>query len=535
MIQEEEFEFPEIEETFPDEVFADEPKGMAWQAVDSSQISEIGWDGRAEYPLGIKFPPNKKQKEAGLPGSRYDYKNVTAELHAEFLAAKDNPDYDNSIGTFFGRRIKRFPETYPFVKVEETVSLNGALFEEIPIGEVKPNPPQLVRTTTQVSSGDIQPTNTNGAKTTRTHSQASDTSEPVTYASLALLNTMPAKDLFAPGGITDAQLEAGRAWYLAESKKYGIATKEERAQFARFARPLQKLRTGIEARAKEFTGETKRQLAAIDTEKRRLVAVVGGIEDEVLAPLTNWESKEQLRISRHTAVLADIHASQPHVYPTVDALRARIDTLAVLDPEYMEEFSEPIRNAKTAVLKVLRDALAQRMQEEANRAELEKLRQEAAARDEASRQAALALAIKEQEEREAIQRELRAAAELAEATQKIQQQKEEAEKRAKEAEERRIADEQASVVRAREAQARGDREKAEAVEAERKRAADAAAEEYRQMEARAADQEHRVRVNAAAVNALIESCDLDGANAGIAWAVVNAIAEGLIPQVTINY
>jgi len=529
MIQEEEFEFPEIEETFPDEVFADEPKGMAWQAVDSSQISEIGWDGRAEYPLGIKFPPNKKQKEAGLPGSRYDYKNVTAELHAEFLAAKDNPDYDNSVGTFFGRRIKRFPETYPFVKVEETVSLNGALFEEIPIGEVKPNPPQAP---SSPNAGGAPSWRSSKATTTTLEAQR-DTSEPATYASLALLNTMPAKDLFAPGGITDAQLEAGRAWYLAESKKYGIATKEERTQFARFARPLQKLRTGIEARAKEFTGETKRQLAAIDTEKRRLVAVVGGIEDEVLRPLDEWEAKEQKRVDGYSAILADIHASQPHVYPTVDALRARIDTLAVLDPEYMEEFSEPIKNAKTAVLKVLRDALAQRMQEESNRQELDKLRQEAAAREHEILRQLTEREAKDKEERESIQRELRAAADLAEDTQKIQQHKEEADKRAKEAEERRIADEQAAVVRAREAQARADREKAEAVEAERKRAADAAAEDYRQMEARAADENHREKIESEAAEDLIRKLVLD--DESFAREIVNAIRSGSIAHVTINY
>jgi hypothetical protein len=35
-----------------------EEEGMQWQAVDSSQISEIGYESGAEYPLGIKFPPN---------------------------------------------------------------------------------------------------------------------------------------------------------------------------------------------------------------------------------------------------------------------------------------------------------------------------------------------------------------------------------------------------------------------------------------------------------------------------------------------
>ena len=36
----------------------------------------------------------------------------------QFAAAKTNPDYDNSIGVFFGRVIKSRPDLYPYVKVE---------------------------------------------------------------------------------------------------------------------------------------------------------------------------------------------------------------------------------------------------------------------------------------------------------------------------------------------------------------------------------------------------------------------------------
>ena len=368
--------------------------------------------------------------------------------------------------------------------------------------------------------------------TTTTLEAQKDTSEVPANTSLAVINTMPAKDLFAPGGVTDAQLAAGREWYLTEAKKYPIDTEAQRTEFKRFARPLQKLRTGIEARAKEFTGETKRQLAAIDTEKRRLVALVGGIEDEVLKPLTEWEEKEAKRQSYYSGILADLNSTQPHLYPDVASLRARIDTVSTLDPEYMEEFKDSIRNAKTAVLKLLRDTIAQRQQEEANREELERLRREAAARAEADRVAAEARDAEERQKREAIQRELRAAAELAEATEKIRRQKEEAEQRAKEAEERRIAEEQAAVVRAREAQARADREKAEAVEAERKRAAEAAAAEYAEMERRAADQAHRDDIHNQAIEAI---CAISGFSREDAEQIVFAIAEGLISHVSIEY
>ena len=120
---------------------------------------------------------------------------------------------------------------------------------------------------------------------------------------LAVIDMMADDLLFTPGAVTDAQLAAGRDWYLTEAKKYDISTEKARTEFKRFARPLQKLRTGIEARAKELTGKAKRQLAAIDTEKRRLVGIVGGIEDEVLAPLTSWEAEEEARKIRLAGVV----------------------------------------------------------------------------------------------------------------------------------------------------------------------------------------------------------------------------------------
>jgi hypothetical protein len=91
---------------------------MEWKSVESSQISEVGYEEGAEWPLGLRFPQTKKQKEAGLPGSHYEYKNVSPELHREMLDAKTNPEYENSIGKFFQRVIKAHPDLYPFRKVE---------------------------------------------------------------------------------------------------------------------------------------------------------------------------------------------------------------------------------------------------------------------------------------------------------------------------------------------------------------------------------------------------------------------------------
>ena len=344
-----------------------EEEGMQWTAVESSQISEIGYESGAEYPLGIKFPPNKKQTAAGLPGSEYRYKNVSPELHAQLLAAKDNPVYNNSIGTFFGKVIKGYADLYPYVKVESDPILPAA---------------------SPVNSASTK-TKPNGNGTKSMESMDGEIISPST--ALTIIDTMADDLLFSPGAVTDAQLAAGRDWYLTEAKKYDISTEKSRTELKRFARPLQKLRTGIEARAKELTGATKRKIAAIDAEKRRLVMLVGGIEQEVLAPLTAWEQEEDARVQRLAGEVKRIgEMGQPYLYTTVDSLIVAIAQLNAFDLSTMQEFKVSAESAVAASLRSLTAELVKRQEAEAAQAELAKLRAEAAERAEKDRLAEVA-------------------------------------------------------------------------------------------------------------------------------------------------
>ena len=246
---------------------------MEYVEVESSQIAEVGF-GEGYYgpeTLGLRFPPTKKQVAAGEDGSEYHYQNVTPRMHQALMAAP-------SIGSYFGQNIKSRPDLYPFMKVE-----------------ADPHP--------------AAQSNGNGQTQSSTMKAATDGETPAPVTALAVIDTMADDLLFTPNAVTDAQLAAGRDWYLAEAKKYDIATERSRMEFKRFARPLQKLRTGIEARAKELTGATKRKIAAIDAEKRRLVGIVGGIEDEVLAPLTSWETEEEARKIRLAGICNELAAN----------------------------------------------------------------------------------------------------------------------------------------------------------------------------------------------------------------------------------
>lgn len=400
----------------------------------SNQFVQAGF-GEGTYgpeTLGIIFKPAKWQEKKGLPGSTYHYA-VPINIYQRMMAAKD-------IDAYFNDTIKAHPEQYPYTKVEADPT------PPAPNGSGKATePPSLF-------------TSAGGA----------DVESPVT--SLAVIDTLENSALFASGGVTDAQLAAGREWYLANAPK-GIETEEKRTALKRFARPLQKLRTGIEARAKEFTGETKRKLAAIDTEKRRLVLLVGGIEDEVLGPLTAWEQEEEtrkMRLAGKVKMLENMANFADN--PDIELLEETIRAVESYDTSPMQEYKVSAESTIVAVLKRLKPELERRKVAEAERAELERLRADAAARAEADRQA--------------------------EASQMWTE-----------------------------------RVKA-AVEAERKRAADAAAAEYAAMEAQAADKEHRTKVNYEAASALVAECQIDEP---AAYVVIEAIAKGIIPHVTIAY
>ena len=367
---------------------------MNYTIVESSQIAEVGFGNGYYGPetLGIRFPPNKKQAAAKEPGSEYHYQNFTAKLFAEFLASE-------SISSYFGKNIKSRPDLYPFFKVEAGPSSD-------------PAPPAPQKTD---GSGETPPSTTADAA----DAEPEGTVEPPpSRTALAVIDSTPADKLFAPGGITDAQIAAGRDWYLTEAKKYGIETEEKRTELKRFARPLQKLRTGIEARAKEFTGETKRKLAAIDTEKRRLVLLVGGIEDEVLRPLTEWEAEEELRKVWLSGIVKSLGEHVVNaIYPSIVSLEETIAELEDFDTSTMQEYRASAESAIAASLRVLKPELERRQEAERNAAELAELKRKQAERDEQDRQAE---AKRQEEERIAVAVEKRAAEMVASSQAQVQ-------------------------------------------------------------------------------------------------------------------
>lgn len=82
---------------------------MEWKPVESSQISDVGYDIETST-LGIRFMPTKKQLANGEPQSIYHYANVDSDTYYALMTA-------DSVGKYFGATIKSDPVKYPFVRV----------------------------------------------------------------------------------------------------------------------------------------------------------------------------------------------------------------------------------------------------------------------------------------------------------------------------------------------------------------------------------------------------------------------------------
>ncbi len=345
---------------------------MNYTKVESSQIAEVGYDAETET-LGIKFPAGKRSA-----ASEYHYANVPARVHRALITAE-------SIGSYFGKNIKSRADLYPYTRIiPDDVDLT-AYADDM---KGRPTDPAVASVTRETSgmptkkekqqpSLDLDGDAVNGTNSSST--------------SLSVIDTMADDLLFTPGAVTDEQIAAGRDWYLTEAKKYDITTEKSRTELKRFARPLQKLRTGIEARAKELTGATKRKIAAIDAEKRRLVMLVGGIEDEVLAPLKAYDAAENARIEARNEALKEIQDFGTYTQAnwmtlSLDAMRDRLKEIE-LDTREWPELGELPAKYREESIKQIKGAISAREEYESAQAELEKLRAEKAERDEADRKA----------------------------------------------------------------------------------------------------------------------------------------------------
>lgn len=356
----------------------------------------------------------------------------------------------------------------------------------------------------------------------------------------------------SPNGI-DILLEKVRK--EAASEVPDLTTKKGRDRIASLAYKVSKTKTLVDDYGKELVAEEKKRLALIDADRKKWRDSCDAIRDEIRKPLTDWEQAEERRVQDHKSkIQAIIDVGNGMIGGSAQSFGLLFSELELLVvDERMQEFEAEAHRAKDAARKKLDAMFAEHQQREAEQAELARLREEAARREQEDRDrriaeeaAAKARADAEaaaRAEREAIEAKARAEREAAErariaseqAEARAKAEAEAAKLREQESDRRRIESEERAKREAQEAAERAERNRIAAVEAERARIEQERIEAERksaaEQAAREADKENKRKVN----NGILSALESIGITTEQAKAIITAIAKGGIPRVSIRY
>lgn len=356
--------------------------------------------------------------------------------------------------------------------------------------------------------------------------------------------------------LTDAEaFDQFYARMKAETDKHDadVSTDKGRKAVIALARRVTTTKTAITAAAKGLTEGWREQTAKVNAARRPIEERLAALAEEVRRPVTEWEAAEAERAERNRAVVREVMDAgivrEDDTAASVEQRGREVHDRQFGPDGWTDAEIDAAVRAKGQTVAALVAARNRLRQEEANRAELEKLRAEADAR--AAKDAEEARLREEAEaaermRREAEEREIRRIAEEERERQReadrIAKAAEEAAAKAKRDAEEAAAREQrerdaAAAKAIADAQAERDRiaKAAQDAEDERQRAAKAEADERARIAAedaaRAANRAHVAKVMGAAKEAIM-TC---GVTEDQARAIVTAIKGDLIPAVRIAF
>ena len=301
-----------------------------------------------------------------------------------------------------------------------------------------------------------------------------------------------------------------------------ITTAKGRKEIASVAHAVARTKTYLDGLGKEQTDKFKEIPKRIDANRKQIRDTLDALKDEVRAPLTQYEAAEEARVAalkeRMTAFADAKQATAELPSTELEHYLQQIEAIAIDDS--WEEMTAQAGVAKDAAVLHLRAIIEKAKEREAQAAELERLRQAQAAREQADRerriaeQAAAAEAQRQEQarldaerrEREAIEREQKARIDAEAAELARQQAEENASRQAEEA-------------------------AARAAEQERQRIEQEQARKQQEDDRRAADMEHRRTIN----NAILMDLMGLGIDEGKAINLIKHIASNKIEHLSINY
>ncbi len=169
-----------------------------------------------------------------------------------------------------------------------------------------------------------------------------------------------------------------------QEKIFDYRDKKQNKEARSWVASLRKLKGDIERARKDAKAVHIQRGKAVDETAKLLEASVQGLIEPHEQEIKALEAEEEARISIHKAVLGRIATLAEGVSTSQEA-QARIKELKAIDTSNLEEFSTAGTNRKQEALEKLQAAFDMLLVQEEQQAELEKLRAEKAARDEADR------------------------------------------------------------------------------------------------------------------------------------------------------
>lgn len=332
-----------------------------------------------------------------------------------------------------------------------------------------------------------------------------------------------------------------------------LTTDKGRKEVASLAYKVSQSKSLIEKAKVSLKAEWVEKSRAVDADWRVVERDLDELRDKARQPLTDWEKAEESRKAICQSTITRLNsAAIVAIDATVESVHATLADLRIINTgeEAMQEYSTMATEAKDLAIKSLSTALTRLEKEEADRAELAKLRaaNEARIRDEMQ---AAAHEEEERQKREAAERQ-RAAEEkrVADEQARIQQAAKDAEEKARrdaeaaasEAAAKKQAEHDAEIARLKAEQDRKDEEARKESDRIARQEADRKAEEARlkkiaddkaaEDERLAKNKKNRQERMTAAKLALIQFCGIDESRA---IAVVKMIVDEKIPNIAFNF
>lgn len=311
---------------------------------------------------------------------------------------------------------------------------------------------------------------------------------------LALIQPDNLPAVFASTEKVDEVLE--RIATAARAHVPDLSTVGGRKAVASVANKVARSKTALDDAGSSLVAEKRRDIQAVDAERRRIRTFLDDLKAEVRAPLTKWEADEEARVASLAARLHEIEPQENPFGDTAASLHAEIVRIfaIAIDDTWQERLGEAAQR-KDAALADLRAKMAAAEKREAEQEELARLRADAAAREKAEREAAEAK----------FRAEMEAAAEEERARRAAQVERDREEAAAKAAEAARVQAEREAAVKveaAQRAQREAEEREQRAIETERRRAAEERRREEEAEKRRAADAATRARVRREIISAL---------------------------------